>query len=236
MTVTDQDPAHDPARESADDQARRPVPPPHLTGETHRPGRRDVLALLVRRQRWGQLLAVAGAALLLGMLVGRLSGPDPELAARRALERDVLELVLEADAVWTAGSEARGAVSEAFVALRRQGDPAPALADVDAWIEAYDVAAVRIAGIDLPAAARPVQRQFLAALALSRDAVEVLGVAATVDDPTARRDLTTEVGRLRQRSEQAFQSARASMTDLGGGRADVAPLPRVLTFDEGRAS
>jgi hypothetical protein len=63
----------------------------------------------------------------------------------------------------------------------------------------------------------------------------VLGHAATVEDAEHRQDLLTEVGRLRQRSEQLMQSARAALLDLDGQRADVAPLSPLTSFQEGRS-
>lgn len=194
----------------------------------------DRVVVLARRQRWTLLAIVAALALLVGVGIGRTTAPAPETRAHAAIETALLPVALDADAVWTTASDTRGPVNEALVALRRDGDPERVLADLTAWLEAYDAALVRLAGADLPAIARPVQRQYIASIALSRDAVEVLGHAATVDDELVRRDLTTEVGRLRQRSEQLFQAARAGSIDLDGQRADVAPLPPLRSFEEGR--
>ena len=194
----------------------------------------DRVSLLARRQRWGVLAGVALVAVIVGMFVGRATATGPEADARRAVESALLPLALDADGIWTSTSDGRLPVSEALVALRNDGDAQPARDNLDAWLDAYDAALVRMAGLDLPATARPVQRQFMAALTLSRDAVEVLGHAARIEDDTLRRDLTTEVGRLRQRSEQLTQAARASTADLDGQRADVSPLSGVTGFVEGR--
>jgi hypothetical protein len=107
-------------------------------------------------------------------------------------------------------------------------------AHLEGWLSAYDAALVRLAAADVPPSGRPVQRQFITAVTLSRDAVEVLGHAATVDDELLRRDLTTEVGRLRTRAEQLTTRARASISDLEGTRTDVAPLPALRSFEDGR--
>jgi hypothetical protein len=203
-----------------------PAPPP-VTG-------RNRLQLLARRVRLGQLLAVALVALLVGGLLGRALAPGGEAEAGRAIETTVLPIALDADGIWTSSTEARPSVSEALVALRRDGDPAPVLAHRDTWLTAYDQALVRLAAGDVAPAARPVQRQLIAAVTLSRDAVEVLAHAATVEDELHRRDLTTEVGRLRDRSEQLTASARASVSDLSGSRTDVAPLPALRDFLDGR--
>jgi hypothetical protein len=192
------------------------------------------IVLLARRQRWGLLLGVAVLCLAVGVAVGRGTAPGPEADARRAVEVSVLPLALDADGIWTSTTDDRDAVSEGLVQLRRDGDPRLVERNLDAWLEAYDAALVRLAGVDLPPSARPVQRQFISAVTLSRDAVEVLGHASTVEDETVRRDLTTEVGRLRTRSEQLIQSARASTSDLDGSRTDVSPLPSLRTFLEGR--
>ncbi len=196
--------------------------------------RLDRFRLAARRQRWGPLLLIALVALLLGLWVGRTGAPGPGPDARAAVEASVLPIALESDGIWTAGADSRPAVAEGLVALRRESDDRVVVENLDAWMEAYDQALVRMAGVDLPSTARPVQRQFITAVSLSRDAVEVLGHAATVEDDLARRDLTTEVGRLRARSEQLMQSARASTGDLGGRRTDVSPLPPVRSFRDGR--
>lgn len=173
-------------------------------------------------------------ALLLGVGLGRITAPGSELPARQAIEADVLPIALDADGIWTSSTDGRVSVSDALVALRREGDPDPVLDHVELWLTAYDQALVRLAAGDVPSAGRPVQRQLIAAVTLSRDAVEVLGHAATVSDDLHRRDLTTEVGRLRDRSEQLMASARASTADLDGTRTDLAPLPALRGFLDGR--
>lgn len=188
----------------------------------------------VVRRRPG--LAAVGllAALLIGVALGRSTVPTPRVEAARVLEEQVLPLVGDADGIWTASSGDRPPVSEALVALRRDHDVTAVQIGGDAWLSAYDSVLARLAGLDLPAEARPVQRQFIAAVALSRDAVEVMIRAAGLEPGDARRDLMTEIGRLRTRSEQMTQSARASVDDLGGKRSGVAPLSPVTPFEEGR--
>ena len=205
--------------------------PSRTTGPSTRSA---ALVLLARRQRLGLLAAVAILALVIGAIGGRVTAPGPEADARRAVESTVLPLALDADGIWTSTTDDRAPVSEALVLLRRDGDPRLVERHLDDWLEAYDTALVRLAGEDLPPSARPVQRQLISGIALSRDAVEVLGHAAEVDDEVARRDLTTEVGRLRMRSEQQIQSARASTTDLDGSRTDLSPPSPLRDFDEGR--
>ncbi|MEX2324868.1 MAG: hypothetical protein WD576_03890 [Nitriliruptoraceae bacterium] len=184
------------------------------------------------RPGWMLLALLAGMAI--GAIVGRATTPAHEPAAARDLEQHLVPLVIDADSIWSSGSDDRVAVAEALVALRNNNNPALVLQSYEQWLSSYDSILLRLAGIDLPTSARPVQRQFIVAVTMSRDAVEVLGHAARVTDPIARRDLTTEVGRLRQRSEQLTQAGRASITDLGGQRSDVAPLGSVTDFLEGR--
>lgn len=186
------------------------------------------------RTPFALLLAAVACGLVIGVLVGRGTAPAPTVQAARGIQATLLPLALDADGIWTSGSEERPPVSEGVVQLRREDDTGVVLEHHDAWLRAYDAVLVQVAGVDLPPAARAVQRQFIASITLSRDAVEVLAHAATVEDPQARQDLLTEVGRLRQRSEQLAQSARASMLDLDGQRADVSPLGPPTTFQEGR--
>lgn len=187
------------------------------------------------RWRLGPLVLACGVALLLGVVVGRLGAPQTDAAAAHTLERAVLPLVLDADGIWNSASGDRAPVADALVALRRNDDPTLVRDWRDDWLVSYDGVLLQLAGLDMPATARPVQRQFITAVTMSRDAVEVLGHAAVVRDPAARRDLLTEVARLRQRSEQLTASARASILDLEGQRADVSPLPRLTSFLEGRS-
>lgn len=190
------------------------------------------LMLYWRRHRAGLLLAVAVLAATLGIAVGRASAPGPDAQARDAVEANLLPLAVDADGIWTSGSDGNASVSDALVALRHEHDASLVEANLERWLESYDSVLVRLAGADVPVAARPVQRQFMAAVTLSRDAVEVLGHASGATDEGHRRDLTTEVGRLRQRSEQLMQSSRASVSELSGQRADVSPLSPLPTFDE----
>jgi hypothetical protein len=189
--------------------------------------------LMARRRRLGPLVLAVLLALLVGVTIGRVTAPSAGPDARRAVETSVLPIALDADGIWTSSSEDQVAVNEALIALRREGDPSLIEAHLEGWLAAYDAALVRLAAADVPAAARPVQRQLITAVTLSRDAIEVLGHAATVEDELLRRDLMTEVGRLRTRSEQLTASARASARDLDGARTDVAPLPPLQSFDDG---
>lgn len=191
--------------------------------------------LSARRLRLGPLVLIGVVAALLGGVIGRATAPDTGPGAGQAVATSVLPIALDADGIWTSSTDDRVPVSEALIALRRDGDPRPVESHLEGWLGAYDAALMRLAAADVPTSARPVQRQFITAVTLSRDAVEVLGHAASVDDELLRRDLTTEVGRLRIRSEQLTASARASTSDLDGARTDVGPLPSLRGFEEGRA-
>ena len=190
--------------------------------------------LAARRLHLGPLALLLALALVVGGTIGRGTAAGPEADAHRAIEASVLPIALDADGIWTSSTEGRVAVSEALVLLRRGGGPELVDTHLEGWLGAYDQALVRLAAADVPPSARPIQRQFITAVTLSRDAVEVLGHAATVDDEVLRRDLTTEVGRLRTRSEQLTASARASIRDLEGTRTNVTPLPGVRSFEDGR--
>jgi hypothetical protein len=214
----------EPVEESAEDRAAR---------SWRR--RRARLVVKLRRQRVGLLVlaALLVVAALAGWAVGRAMTPQGPTDTRALVEGNLLPLAVDADGIWTSSSDDREPVSEALVRLRRDDDAAMVEQHHERWIAAYDGVLTRLAGLDLPVDGRPIQRQVIAAVTLSRDAVEVLGYAATVDDRAARYDLTTEVGRLRQRSEQLIQSARASTSDLGSDtRVDVSPLPEITPHGE----
>ena len=185
---------------------------------------------VVRARRLNLLrMALVGViALAVGLGIGRWTVPDGNPDARAAVERNVLPLALDSDGIWTSATIAdQPPVSEGLIRLR-DGHTEEVREWTEDWISAYDTVLVRLAGLDLPAEARPVQRQFIASVTLTRDAVEVLRYAAEVEDPATRELLLTEVLRLRQRSEDLTQSARASVRDLGGGTSDVSGLTRNL--------
>lgn len=173
-------------------------------------------------------------ALVLGAGIGRSLQPDPGTAAARALERDVLPVVLDADAVWL-GPTADGVAVSAAIAALRAGDPEPVAAGATAWLAAYDTVLVRLVGVELPDPARPIQRQFIAGVTLSRDAVELVQRAAEVPPGRHRADLLDEAVRLRLRSEQLVLSARASVADLDGARRRIALLPTLPGLGSGEA-
>jgi hypothetical protein len=186
----------------------------------------------VRRAYLLRMLATAILALAIGVVIGRVTAPASTSEVHRTVETSLLPLVLDADGIWTSSAADRPPVSEALVGLQRDGDPTLVLDFEDAWLTAYDAVLVRLAGVELPPEARPVQRQFISAVTLSRDAVEVLARAAEIEDPDRRRGLLTEVGRLRLRGEQLTQAGRASTLDLGGRSGDVSPLPEVIPFPD----
>lgn len=169
-------------------------------------------------ERSGALPVVAAAvvALLVGTVVGRVTAPTVDDVALATIEREIVPLVVDADAIWTAGSDAAPGVGRQLQAMRLGDDPAAVEPHLAAWLEAYDTVLRRIVGVEVVPAVRPIQRQLVASVTLSRDAVELIGEAATVDDPRARRELSSEVIRLRIRAEQLTQSAQASLTDLRG--------------------
>jgi hypothetical protein len=181
-----------------------------------------------RRARLGSTVTLVIATLLLGIAIGRWTAPPPDHGARGLLEDRAVPLALDADGVWTSSSDGRVPVSEALVALR-DGDPSLVEESGRAWLAAYDATLRDLAALELPAEGRPVQRQFIAAITLSRDAVEVLVVAAQVEG-AARERLLTEVGRLRVRGEQLTQAARASIADVGGHGGEVSRLPDLPPF------
>jgi hypothetical protein len=192
-------------------------------------------ALLATRTGVGTVALVVGV--VLGLVVAAASTEDGLDRARRGVDTELLPLAVDADNIWTS-SDARASVSDALVALRRDDDPRLVEEHLEEWLEAYDNAVIKLAGLHLPESARPVQRQVIAGVTLSRDAVEVLGHAAGVSRATDEQgeqdvqvqELLVEVGRLRQRSEQLLQAARAASADLAGDPVDVGPLAPVTPF------
>lgn len=165
------------------------------------------------------------AALLLGLMAGRATAPTVDESAIAAIEREILPLVVDADALWTAGSNGTPGVATQLQALRVDGDPDAVAPHVDAWLEAYDTVLLRLVGVEVPPTVRPVQRQFVSAVTLSRDAVEVISASIEVADPATRHELTSEAVRLRVRAEQLTQTAQAAITDLRGSVTSGVSVP-----------
>lgn len=163
----------------------------------------------------------------LGVVIGRATA-SPGVADIDVVERDIVPLAVDADALWTAGSGQAPAIADQLAALRRGEHPADVVQDVDRWRASYDTILRQLVGIDVAPAVRPVQRQFVAAVTLSRDALDLIVAAAETDDPDLRRDLTSEALRLRTRAEQLTQSARASLADLTGRASQGVSLPTDL--------
>lgn len=207
---------------TASDTARRRTrePPP--------PTRSESIQLRWRAARSSALLpmtAAVVAALLLGGLVGRATAPTVDDTGLASLERQVLPLVVDADAVWTVGIDGAPGVGRQLQAFRAEGDVDALDPHIGTWLEAHDTVLRRIVGIEVPASVRPIQRQFVAAVTLSRDAVELVAEAADTSDPAVQRDLSSEAVRLRIRSEQLTQSAQAAVTDLRGATTSGVSVP-----------
>lgn len=183
-----------------------------------------------RRRPWRVALLLI-AALSAGLVLGGLGeGEDTEVAAAE-LERLLLPLLGELDATWSAGRDGRAPIADVLDGLRRDA-LRPTEADIDAWLQTHDNLVLRIAGLDLRPEGRAVQRQAIAAVTLSRDAVEVLARAAAYNPGVTRSQLVIEVTRLRLRSEQQVLAVRASVDDLAGLRRRVSPLTPVPGFAE----
>lgn len=178
------------------------------------------------------LVLVAAAALLVGVLLGRAFAPPPGAEAATLLERDVVPLAVDADGLWTAGVGELPPVAEHLSELRREGVNPDIEVFAEAWVEAFDGIVRRMVGVEVPDVGRPAQRQFVQAVTLSRDALDLMVEAAAAEDAAQRRDLSSEALRLRTRAEQATQSARASLSDLRGGGSGVAEPATLPSLSE----
>lgn len=201
--------------------------------DAHRATTWQRTVLRARRMHLARSLLVAVAALVIGIGVGRWSVPDADPDIRATVERSVQPLALDADAIWTsAGAGDRPSVAEG-IPLVQGGERLDHVREwSDDWLSAYDNALVRLSGLDLRAEARPVQRQFISAITLSRDAVEILRHATQVEHDATREALVSDALRLRQRGEHLTQAARASVRDLAGGEGEVSQHPPLPDFGE----
>jgi hypothetical protein len=145
----------------------------------------------------------------------------------------VQPLALDGDAIWTSSvGGGRPPVAESIPMVRRGENLDEVREWTLDWLEAYDNLLVRLTGLDLAPEARPVQRHFVSALTLSRDAVDVLRQATEVEDASTREALVAETLRLRQRAEHFSQSASAAIRDLDGGEGEVSQHPELPELGE----
>lgn len=196
------------------------------------PSRSESIQLSWRRLQRTPVMPVALSAivaLIIGILIGRAFAPTVDDTAVAVVNREVVSLAVDADALWTAGSSGMPAVSDQLQLLRSTGDAEVVTPYVEGWLEAYDAVLRRLVGGDVEPSVRPVQRQFVTAVTLTRDAVELLGEAAEAGEPAVMRDLTSEVLRLRIRAEEFTQTAQAGLGELEGrttgGVAEPSRLP-----------
>lgn len=189
-----------------------------------------------RRMQLTRLSLVGLTMLLLGVGVGRWSMPDGDPHAQASVEQSVQPLALDADAIWTSSVVAdRPSVAEGIPMVRNGQRLDEVRAWTHDWLDAYDNLLIQLTGLDLPPEARPVQRHFVSAVTLSRDAVDVLRQATEVEDDATREALVGEALRLRQRAEHLTQSARAAIRDLEGGDREVSRHPDLPPIAEVQA-
>lgn len=205
--------------------------PPTTRGHS----RSESIQLSWRRLQRSPVVPVTLAAIValtIGILIGRAFAPTVDDTAVAVVNREVVSLAVDADALWTAGSSGLPAVSDQLQQLRTSGDPEVVTPYVEGWLDAYDAVLRRLVGVEVPPSVRPVQRQFVTAVTLTRDAVELLGSAAEADEPAVMRDLTSEVLRLRIRAEEFTQTAQAGLNELEGattgGVAEPSRLPSLV--------
>jgi hypothetical protein len=176
------------------------------------------------RRRPRRIAALLSVVFLLGASTGLLRTDDAAERAAATIEVRLLPLLGELDALWVSGRDGRLPIAEALTVLRDDGAP-PSPEDIAAWLATHDNLLLRAAGVDLSAEGRAVQRHVLTAITVSRDAVEVLGRAASFVPGPARTELLVQVVRMRLRSEQMTLTIIASVDDLRGERRRVVPPP-----------
>lgn len=202
--------------------------PPHIQDrvERKREKRAERLALGPwYRRRWFLITSAAIVALLAGVVLGRVTAPDPVARAAEQAADEVIGILDQSEIIWQGGT-AQGAppVASAVDELRSAGNAATIQSTLDVWLTSYDRLIGQLETSGVPPAADGVRRLALASAQLSKDATETLGAAATADGAT-RELLLDEVERLRARAEQYDASARRLLAELRGDEGDGVPSP-----------
>ncbi|MGH3442305.1 MAG: hypothetical protein ACRDUY_09755 [Nitriliruptorales bacterium] len=159
--------------------------------------------------------------LLVGFGIGRATAPS-ELTVPTADAESLLFLSDQVELVWTSDQFGTPPVADALAALEG-GDAAVVEENLDTWLQSLDAIAQ---GYDtsvaiVPAAEGP-RLLFLEAAHVTREAVETLGAAATLEGEARALTLDT-VRRLRLRAQELDRDARTLLRERTSDLTVVIP-------------
>lgn len=199
--------------------------PPHIQDRVQEKRERRARRLAMGpwyRRPWAVAAFAAVLALIAGIVVGRLTAPDPVAAAVDEAE-SVIAIADQSEVVWQGGTAQGAPPVRTAVEELRAGSTDMVTQNLDLWIATYDQVIGQLETAPAPPAADGVRRLAIVSAELSKDAVETLGAAAAADG-AARDLLLDEVERIRARAEQYDASARRLLALLKG--EDEADVPQ----------
>lgn len=204
---------------------RRGHVPPHIQERLH--VKRERAEARARRGPWYRRAAfvvptAAIVAALVGLWVGRATAPD-ELAVPAAEAESLIFIADRGELIWTAGTPGGVPSVQAGIDALADGDTAVVTENLDTWLQSFEAIAQGYETTAIVGAAADGPRLLLLeAATVTREAVEALGAAATLEGEPRALMLDT-VRRLRLRAQSLDRDGRLLLRERAADVSVIVP-------------